>query len=84
MALRFLLGVSETAYGPGVTYFLSFFYSRREVGLRQALYLGAAPIATAYAGALAFGLTHIKTAAIADWCVPFPPALFVVLTPHLD
>ncbi|KAM0747737.1 pantothenate transporter liz1 [Meredithblackwellia eburnea MCA 4105] len=82
MALRALLGVAETAYGPGVTYFLSFFYSRQELGLRQALYLGAAPIATAYAGALAYGITSIKGAAIADWRILFLiegfPALVLV------
>lgn len=69
MVLRLFLGLSETAFAPGVTYYLSFFYSRREIGLRQALYLGAAPISTAYAGALAYGITSIKNGAIADWWV---------------
>lgn len=29
-ALRLLLGICETAFAPGVTYYLSFFYRRRE------------------------------------------------------
>lgn len=32
-----------------------------EIGFRQGLYLSAAPIATAFAGALAYGLTQAKT-----------------------
>ncbi|KAL8291899.1 hypothetical protein RQP46_002157 [Phenoliferia psychrophenolica] len=69
--LRLFMGLAETAFAPGVTYYLTFFYSRREVGLRQAIYLGAAPLATAYAGALAYGITHIKNGAIADWRILF-------------
>ncbi|KAK4699790.1 hypothetical protein P7C70_g6466, partial [Phenoliferia sp. Uapishka_3] len=71
MVLRLFMGFAETAYSPGVAYFLSFFYNRREVGLRLAIFLGAAPVATAYAGALAYGITHIKGAGIADWCASF-------------
>ncbi|ORY90816.1 major facilitator superfamily domain-containing protein [Leucosporidium creatinivorum] len=82
VALRLLLGVCETAFAPGVTYYLSFFYQRHEIGFRQGLYLGAAPIATAYAGALAYGLTHVKNAAIANWkllmVVEGAPAILMV------
>jgi MFS family permease len=34
MALRFLLGVAEAGFGPGVPYFMSFFYLREELGKR--------------------------------------------------
>ncbi|BGP22421.1 hypothetical protein JCM10295v2_001300 [Rhodotorula toruloides] len=71
MALRLLLGVAETAFAPGVTFFLSFFYSRREVGFRQGLYLGAAPIASCYAGALAYGISHIHNSAVPVWKLLF-------------
>lgn len=36
---RFLLGVFEAAYGPGVPYLLSFFYLRHEVGFRSGIFL---------------------------------------------
>ncbi|BGO97348.1 putative High-affinity nicotinic acid transporter (putative) [Rhodotorula toruloides] len=71
MALRLLLGVAETAFAPGVTFFLSFFYSRREVGFRQGLYLGAAPIASCYAGALAYGISHIHNSSVPVWKLLF-------------
>ncbi|GAA5905309.1 hypothetical protein JCM8208_003811 [Rhodotorula glutinis] len=73
MALRFLLGVAETAFAPGVTFYLSFFYDRREVGFRQGLYFGAAAIASCYAGALAYGITQMKHPAIPAW-----KALFLI------
>ncbi|KAK4046504.1 hypothetical protein OIV83_006030 [Microbotryomycetes sp. JL201] len=60
-ALRLLLGIAETAFAPGVTYYLSFFYKKNEVGFRQGIYLSMAPLATAWAGALAYAITHIRS-----------------------
>lgn len=61
---------------------LSLAPSTDEIGFRQGLYLGAAPIATAYAGALAYGLTHVKNASIANWkllmVVEGAPAILMV------
>ncbi|KAL5334232.1 major facilitator superfamily domain-containing protein [Aspergillus crustosus] len=70
MALRFLLGVSEAGFGPGSPYLLSFFYSRRELGLRCGLFVSAAPLANTFAGALAYGITsgHSK---LANWRLLF-------------
>ncbi|GAA6039589.1 hypothetical protein JCM8097_002200 [Rhodosporidiobolus ruineniae] len=82
MALRLLLGIAETAFSPGVTFFLTLFYNRREVGLRQGLYAGAAPIASCYAGALAYGITQIKNSSIPVYKVLFlvegAPAILAV------
>ncbi|KAI5238621.1 MFS general substrate transporter [Aureobasidium subglaciale] len=70
MVLRFLLGVFEAAYGPGVPYLLSFFYLRHEVGFRSGIFLAAAPLATCFAGALAYGITS-GHASIANWKLLF-------------
>lgn len=70
MALRFLMGVAEIAYGPGVPFLLSFFYLRNELGLRAGLYLSAAPLANTFAGALAYGITKGDTD-MAKWRVLF-------------
>jgi hypothetical protein len=48
MALRFLMGAAEIAYGPGVPFLLSFFYLRHELGLRCGLFLSAAPLGKLY------------------------------------
>ena len=57
MALRFLMGIFEAGFGPGVPYLLSFFYRRHELGLRCGLFVSAAPLASTFAGALAYGIT---------------------------
>lgn len=70
MALRFLLGAAEAGFGPGVPYLLSFFYSRRELGLRCGIFLSAAPLAATFAGALAYGITSGHPH-IANWRLLF-------------
>ena len=71
MALRFLLGVFEAGFGPGVPYLLSFFYRRHELGLRCGLFLSAAPLANTFAGALAYGITSGQSSSLANWRLLF-------------
>lgn len=70
MALRFLMGVFEAGFGPGIPYLLSFFYRRHELGLRCGLFLAAAPLANTFAGALAYGITS-GHGPLANWRVLF-------------
>jgi MFS family permease len=70
MALRFLMGAFEAGFTPGVPYLLSFFYKRHELGLRCGLFVSAAPLANAFAGALAYGITSGHPA-LASWRVLF-------------
>ncbi|KAJ5214965.1 Major facilitator superfamily domain general substrate transporter [Penicillium chermesinum] len=70
MALRFLMGIFEAGFGPGVPYLLSFFYRRHELGLRCGMYFAAAPLANTFAGALAYGITSGHES-IASWRVLF-------------
>lgn len=70
MAARFFLGLFEAGYGPGIPYLLSFYYLRHELGLRCGLFVSAAPLATCFAGALAYGITSGKPS-IANWRLLF-------------
>lgn len=70
MVLRFLMGVAEIAFGPGVPFLLSFFYLRHELGLRCGLFLSAAPLANTFSGALAYGITS-GNPSFAKWRVLF-------------
>jgi MFS family permease len=45
-------------FRPGIIYLLSFFYLRHEVGFRCDLFASAAPLASTFAGALAYGITN--------------------------
>jgi MFS family permease len=70
MTLRFLLGIFEAAYGPGVPYYLSYFYYRHEIGRRTGIFVAVTPLASAFSGALAFGITYHKLT-IPSWRVLF-------------
>ncbi|KAK9455667.1 major facilitator superfamily domain-containing protein [Dipodascopsis uninucleata] len=57
--LRFLLGIGEASFGPGVPMYLSFFYQRKEIGFRTGIFMSAAPLSTAFAGTLAYFITAV-------------------------
>lgn len=57
MAARFFLALAEAGFGPGMPLLFSFFYNRKELGFRCGLFVSAAPLATTFAGALAYGIT---------------------------
>lgn len=70
MVLRFLIGAFEAGYGPGVAFFLSWFYNRQEMALRYGLFIGASALANAIASSLAYGIVQAK-AGISDWRLLF-------------
>ncbi len=70
MVCRFFLAVAEAGYAPGLPFLLSFFYMRTELGLRCGIFISAAPLATCFAGALAYGITS-GHAALANWRLLF-------------
>ncbi|TWU70487.1 hypothetical protein ED733_000495 [Metarhizium rileyi] len=70
MACRFFLAAFEAGYGPGVIYLLSFFYLRHELGLRIGIFFSSAPLATCFAGALAYGITSGHSR-LANWRLLF-------------
>lgn len=71
MALRFLLGIAEAGFGPGVPYYITLFYYRHEITFRTGIFISLAPLASAFAGALAYGITSNHHLAIASWRVLF-------------
>lgn len=59
LLIRLLLGVGEAAFSPGVPFYLSFFYRRDELALRAAMQIAAAPLASSFAGSLAYLITWL-------------------------
>jgi MFS family permease len=57
IACRFMLGFVEAAYFPGVLYYLSCWYTRKELGLRTAMFYSGALISGAFSGLIAAGVT---------------------------
>lgn len=56
----------EAGVGPGIPFYLAYFYQRHEIGLRLGFILSAGPLATCFAGALAYGITSGHPG-IANW-----------------
>jgi len=57
---RLLLGISEAAFGPGIPFYLSFFFKRNELAYRVGLFISAAPLASTFASSLAYGITSLS------------------------
>jgi MFS family permease len=70
MVLRFLIGMFEAGYAPGVALYLSFFYHRREMGLRYGLFISFSPLASCFASALAYAIVQAKTS-VQHWQLLF-------------
>lgn len=60
-ALRWFLGMAESAFFPVVIYYLTTFYRRGELARRLALFYAASNIASAFGGLLAFGVFRIES-----------------------
>lgn len=72
LVLRALLGISEAAFSPGVPFLLSFFYRRDELAFRTGLVVSFAPLATSFAGSLAYAITRLGAQGpIAPWRLLF-------------
>jgi cyanate permease len=57
-------------FRPGIIYLLSFFYLRHEIGFRCGIFVSAAPLASTFAGALAYGITSGHSH-LANWRLLF-------------
>lgn len=74
LILRGLLGITEAAFGPGVPFYMTFFYKRSELAYRVGLQISAAPLATSFASSLAWIIVKLsQNGPIAPW-----RALFLV------
>ncbi|EMD37229.1 hypothetical protein CERSUDRAFT_106179 [Gelatoporia subvermispora B] len=56
LAVRFLLGMTESGLFPGVVYYLSMWYKRKEQLFRISIFFSAASLAGAFGGILAFAI----------------------------
>lgn len=59
VAARFFLGLVEGGMFPAIVLYLSFFYTRRELQLRIALFFSAASLSGAFSGLLAYGIIRL-------------------------
>ncbi|CAF4128357.1 unnamed protein product, partial [Adineta steineri] len=60
LACRLLLGAPEAGLFPGATYYLSSWYTRRELSWRVSILFSAATLAGTFGGILAYGINHMN------------------------
>lgn len=60
IVLRLLLGITESALYPGVVFYLTRWYTKKDLQYRQALFFAAASGAGAFSGLLAYGISFMK------------------------
>ncbi|KAI5990303.1 MFS general substrate transporter [Pisolithus orientalis] len=60
VAIRFLLGVAEAGFFPGVAFFLTMWYPKYKLMYRIALFTGAAGAAGAFSGLFAYGIAFMN------------------------
>lgn len=59
MAARWFLGLTEAGLFPGVNYYLSCWYKRREFGIRAAIFFSAAAVSGSFGGLLAAAIAKM-------------------------
>lgn len=67
VALRWFLGMAESAFFPLVIYYQTQFYRRGELARRLAIFYAASNIAGAFGGLLAYGTFQIQGGALPSW-----------------
>ncbi|KAI5814864.1 high-affinity nicotinic acid transporter [Pyronema omphalodes] len=60
MVARMFLGLAEAGLYPGVNYYLSCWYKRRELGVRAAVFFSAAAVSGSFGGLLAAAISQMN------------------------
>ncbi|KAI9293029.1 MFS general substrate transporter [Neoconidiobolus thromboides FSU 785] len=86
LAGRFFLGIAEAGLFPGIIFYLSFWYTRSEQGVRIAFFFSASSLAGAFGGLIAYGIDYLdNSGGLKSWQWIFiieglPTVLLGVLT----
>ncbi|KAJ3107318.1 hypothetical protein HDU97_004457, partial [Phlyctochytrium planicorne] len=71
MAARAFLGLFEAGFFPGILFYLSFWYRKKELATRIGIFFAASTIAGAFSGVLAYFLGQVSMGYISGWRAVF-------------
>ncbi|KZV90269.1 MFS general substrate transporter [Exidia glandulosa HHB12029] len=70
LVCRLFIGIFEAGFGPTVPLYMSFFYTKEELGLRMAYWFGFAAVSGAFSGLIAYGIQQVHSS-VANWKLLF-------------
>jgi MFS family permease len=68
---RFLLGSFEAGLFPGIIYYTSLWYLRKEQAIRLGFFWSFSALAGAFGGLIAYSIAQIKSTKLAEWQLIF-------------
>jgi MFS family permease len=71
LACRFFLGVIEAGLFPGMIYFTSLWYPKKQQGIRVGIFWSFSALAGAFGGVLAYAIGQMSSAKLAEWRLIF-------------
>jgi MFS family permease len=71
LLFRFLLGSFEAGLFPGIIYYISLWYRRKEQAIRLGFFWSFSALAGAFGGFLAYGIGQIRSTYLAKWQLIF-------------
>ncbi|OZJ04351.1 hypothetical protein BZG36_02360, partial [Bifiguratus adelaidae] len=64
---RLVLGAAEAGFTPGIMYYLTFWYTKKEIGPRMSLFFAAGTLSGVFGGPIAAGLSQITGGGLRGW-----------------
>jgi MFS family permease len=71
LVCRFLLGTIEAGLFPGIIYFTSAWYPRKQQAIRLGLFWSFSALAGSFGAILAFGISQMNSTKLAKWQLIF-------------
>ncbi|KAL7419304.1 hypothetical protein Q5752_006141 [Cryptotrichosporon argae] len=68
---RLFVGVGEAMFGQAMALHLTYWYTKEDLAKRIGLFISAGSLSGAFGGLIAYGVTSIKNASIAQWRILF-------------
>lgn len=84
LVCRFFLGVFEAGLFPGLIYYTSLWYPKKQQAIRFGIFWSFSALAGAFGGAFAYGITQVQSSKFADWQLLFVVSFSLIVFSFLS